>query len=228
MNSITSWHKSDRPREKLMTHGRAVLSNAELIALIIGNGYKEKSAVCLSRELLSQSENNLNKLAKLSLEALKECKGIGHAKAISIIAAFELGRRRSSNNCMPVPNIQSSKSAYNIIKPKLLDLPHEEMWVLLLDRANKLIATENIGKGGISATYSDIRILFQKALSKFTSSIILAHNHPSGNLTPSNSDIHMTKRIQKAGKLLNIELLDHIIIGDNDYFSLLDNGIISK
>jgi len=228
MNSIKSWKESDRPREKLMLHGRSVLSDSELLALIIGNGYKEKSAVCLSRELLSQSENNLNKLAKLPLESLKECKGIGYAKATSIIAAFELGRRRSSKDYIKAQNIQSSKTAYNIIKPKLLDLNHEEMWVLLLDRANKLIATENIGKGGISATYSDIRILFQKAISKFSTSIILAHNHPSGNLKPSSSDIQMTKKIQKAGKLLDIELLDHIIIGDNDYFSLLDNGIISK
>ncbi len=226
MNRIKSWSISDRPREKLMEYGRSFLTDSELLALIIGNGFKDNSAVSLGRELLKKSENNLNILAKSSLDSLMDCKGIGEAKAISIIAAFELGRRRDSYIQKKDKKINSSNVAYSLIRSKLMDLPHEEMWVLLLNRSNQLIGKELIGKGGISATYADIRILYQKAISKFTTSIILAHNHPSGNLLPSESDIKVTKKIKEAGKLLDIDLLDHLIIGDNAYFSFSDEGMI--
>ncbi len=226
MNKIKAWVKEDRPREKLIEKGRLHLTNAELLALIIGNGYKNKSAVSLARDLLSRSSNDLNQLARSQLETLIECKGIGKAKAVSIIAAFELGRRRNSCLEQHIIIIQNSRSAFKVIHSTLMDLQHEEMWVLLLNRSNKLISKDLISKGGVDSTSVDIRILFNKAISKLACSIILVHNHPSGNLTPSDSDIHITNKIKQSGELMEIKLLDHLIVGDNDYFSFSDKGMI--
>ncbi len=226
MEKIKSWSRDDRPREKLIDNGRSNLSNAELIALIIGNGYKDKSAVSLARDLLKQYYYDLNKLAKSSFDELSTCKGIGVAKSVSIIAAFELGRRRNDLKLKKEIIVQNSLTAYNLIQPKLIDLFHEEMWVLLLNRANKLIAIELVSKGGIHATCSDQRIVFNKAISKLASSFILVHNHPSGNLNPSQSDIKLTKKIKMSGDILDIKLLDHLIVVDNDYFSFSDKGIL--
>ena len=226
MNKIKAWSKEDRPREKLIEKGRSVLTDTELLALIIGNGYEDKSAVSLARDLLIRSSNNLNILAKSQLDTLVECKGIGQAKAVSIIAAFELGRRRISQVDQKSVSIQNSQSAFKIIHSRLMDLPHEEMWVLLMNRANRLISIDLISKGGVDATCSDIRILFNKALSKLACSFILVHNHPSGNLSPSESDIQITNKIKKAGELMDIKLLDHLIVGDYDYFSFSDKGMI--
>ena len=226
MDKIKTWSIQDRPREKLIQKGRSILTDAELLALIIGNGYKDRSAVSLARDVLFRSSNNLNLLAKSSLEKLLNCKGIGEAKAVSIIAAFELGRRRMKLDEKKAICIQKSSDAFNFINSRLIDLAHEEMWVIMLNRANKLISAELISKGGIDATCLDSRILFNKALAKLACSFILVHNHPSGNLSPSKSDIQITNKIKKAGEIMDIKLLDHLIVVDNDYFSFSDKGMI--
>jgi len=226
MNKIKSWSKEDRPREKLIEKGRNTLTEAELLALVIGNGYENKSAVSLARDLLFKSSNDLNVLAKSQVESLTECKGIGEAKAVSIIAAFELGRRRIGQEESKKVIIKNSRSAFKVIQSTLMDLQHEEMWVILLNRANKLISTELISVGGLNATCSDLRIIFNKAVLKLASSFILVHNHPSGNLSPSQSDIKITNKIKKSSDIMDIKLLDHLIVVDNDYFSFSDKGMI--
>lgn len=224
--SIKMWAEDDRPREKLMLKGKSALSDAELIAILIGSGYKEKSAVEVSKHILATAENNLNHLAKLNISELTKIKGIGEAKAITLIAALELGRRRKGEPVSEKPILSSSKEAYNIICSELIDLPHEEFWVIYLNRANKLIKKMAIGKGGISGTVADGKIIFKTALELLASSIILCHNHPSGNLQPSKEDKILTQKIKEAGLLLDIQLLDHIIVAANTYFSFADEGIL--
>ena len=224
--SIKDWADDDRPREKLLIKGKGALSDAELIAILIASGNREESAVELSKRILQSLGNNLNRLAKLSVNDLIKFKGIGEAKAICIIASLELGRRRRSADVLEKDKIGGSKDAFQILQLKLEDLPHEEFWVILLNRANKVIDIKLVGRGGVSSTVVDSKVIFSFALESLASGIILAHNHPSGNLKPSNSDIRLTKKLVDAGKIMEVPILDHIIVGDNDYFSFADEGLI--
>lgn len=224
--TIKKWAEEDRPREKLILKGKSALSDAELIAILIGSGSKELSAVELSRKILNQHGNDLNQLAKLTLPDLQKFNGIGEAKAISIISALELGRRRKESEPQKKVQIKASSDAYNIMKPHLLDLSHEEFWAIFLNRSNQVIRTELISSGGVSGTLVDAKILFKKALEHTACSVILAHNHPSGNLSPSRQDIDLTKRLTEAGKALDIPVLDHLIFTDQDYFSFSDESLL--
>lgn len=223
---IKSWAVEDRPREKLLDKGRHILSEAELIAILIGSGNKNETAVELSKRILINANNNLNELSKWSVQELMKFKGIGEAKAISIIAALELGRRRIKTESSKRTKITTSKDAYELMKPCLIDLPHEEFWLLMLNRANLLIKKELISRGGIAGTVVDTKIIFKTAVDNYASSIIVCHNHPSGNLSASEADIKLTKSIKEAGKIMEIPLLDHLIITDNNYYSFGDDGLI--
>src|ERR1035437_2570390 len=224
--TIKSWAEEDRPREKLLSKGRHVLTDAELIAILIGSGSRNETAVELAKRILSQFENNLNAIAKLSVQDLMKFKGIGEAKAISIVAALELGRRRKETETLKREKIISSKDTYDIFRPQFLDLPHEEFHVLLLSRSNIVIRKEFVSRGGVSGTVVDPKIVFKIAVEHLASSIILCHNHPSGNLKPSNEDISLTKKIKEAGTLLEIPILDHLIISHSGYFSFADEGMM--
>jgi DNA repair protein RadC len=224
--SIKDWADDDRPREKLLIKGKGALSDAELVAILIASGNRHESAVELSKRILQSLGNNLNRLAKLSVHDLIKFKGIGEAKAISIIASLELGRRRRSADVLEKDKIGGSKDAFQILQLKLEDIPHEEFWIVLLNRANKVIDTKLVGRGGVSSTVVDSKVIFSFALESLASGIILGHNHPSGNLKPSNSDLRLTKKIVDAGKIMEVPVLDHIIVGDNDYFSFADEGLI--
>ncbi|MEN8928233.1 MAG: DNA repair protein RadC [Flavobacteriales bacterium] len=224
--SIKNWSEDDQPREKLMKLGRQVLSDAELLAILIGSGSRNETAIELCKRILHNSSNNINELAKLSVNDLMKFKGIGEAKAISIIAAMELGRRRKSEGIIEKVKVGASKDLYHYIRPILEDLPHEEFWIVMLNRANKIIDKQLIGRGGISETTADIKLIFKNAIESLASGIILAHNHPSGNLKPSQSDISLTKKITNAASLFDIKVWDHLIIGDGNYFSFADEGLI--
>lgn len=224
--SIKAWAEEDRPREKLNAQGRRALSDAELIAILIGSGNRDESAVELSKRILHHYGNDLNKLGKVSVNELSRFKGIGEAKAISIIAALELGRRRSDTETKVADVITGSHSAWQILRRHLVDLNHEEFWILLLSRNNKVIAKELISKGGLSGTVADPKIIFSIALQHQASSIILAHNHPSGNLKPSQQDIDLTKKLYQAGKILDINVFDHLIITDDGFLSFADEGLL--
>lgn len=221
--TIKSWAIEDRPREKLILQGKAVLTDAELIAILIGSGTKNESAVELSKRILNSVNNNINELAALTLEQLNEFKGIGEARAVSIITALELGKRRHFEQVEQKPIIKSSKDAFQIMQPIIGELEHEEFWVLYLNNSNKVIAKKQLSKGGITATMVDVRLLFKKALALTTIGVIVCHNHPSGKLTPSKSDELLTQKIREAGQTLDIKLLDHLIITQKDYFSFADN-----
>jgi DNA repair protein RadC len=223
---ILSWAEEDRPREKLMLKGKAALSDAELIAILIGSGTRELSAVDLSKIILQSVGNNLNELAKLSVNDLMKFKGIGDAKAISIVSALELGRRRKESEVVKRHKITSSADAYDAIRPHLLDLSHEQFWILLLNRANEVIRPIQISAGGVSGTVADPKMIFKAAIEHLASSIILVHNHPSGNLTPSQADKELTKKVTESGRLLDTPVLDHLIFGDNGYYSFADNGMM--
>ena len=220
--SIKSWAEDDRPREKFMAKGRSALSDAELIAILIGSGNKNESAVELSKKILSSVGNNLNRLGQLSLNDLMKFKGIGEAKAISIFSALELGRRRKTLGDDKTVKIESSITAFEALYPYLADLDHEQFYTMLLNRSNKVIDIVKISQGGVSGTVADSKLIFKSAVEKLASGIILAHNHPSGNLSPSQADITLTRKLQEAGKLLDISVLDHIIIANNEYFSFAD------
>ncbi len=225
--SIKSWAEDDRPREKMLRRGKQNLSDVELLAILIGSGSREETAVGLSQRILKSVENNLNELGKGSLAELMRFKGIGEAKAITIAAALELGRRRQLSEHIDRTQILSSKDGYNCIAPILMDLGHEEFWIILLNRANKVIGKEQISSGGVSGTVVDAKIIFRKALEVApASSIILCHNHPSGSLKPSQADIDITKKLKQAGETLDISVLDHLIIAENGYYSFADDGRI--
>ncbi|HLN21827.1 MAG TPA: DNA repair protein RadC [Bacteroidales bacterium] len=223
---ITDWAVEDRPREKLIEKGISSLSDAELLAILINSGTKDKSAVDLGRELLSMVNNNLNTLGKLSISDLKKLHGIGTARAVAIAAALELGRRRKISEIPDVPQIKCSKDVASIFQPLLSDLSHEEFWVLFLNRSNKVIGRMKLSQGGISGTVTDVRLIMKRAVDCLASGIIVCHNHPSGNLNPSDSDSNITKKIKDAGNLLEIQLLDHLIIADKEYYSFADNGML--
>ena len=222
--TIKNWAEEDRPREKLMLKGKAALSDAELIAILIGSGNRELSAVELSKYILSQFQNDLNLLAKLSVADLQKFKGIGEAKAIAIISALELGRRRKEAHVPIKIKINSALDIYELMKPNLLDLQHEEFWVVLLNRSNIVMKKTSISSGGVSGTVADPKIIFRAALEQLASSIIMIHNHPSGNTRPSDADISLTWKMKDAGKIMEIPVLDHIIFTNNGYFSFADEG----
>ncbi len=224
---ISSWAEDDRPREKLLLKGKGQLSKAELIAILIASGNREESAVELSKRILSSVDNNLAELSKLSVNELCKFKGIGTAKAISIVAALEIGRRRRADDVIQKKKkINSSKDVYDTFYADLSDKHYEEFWILLLDRANQIIKKINISEGGLSGTVADPKKIFKLALENNSSSIILAHNHPSNNLKPSDNDIKLTKSISSAGRTLEISVLDHIIVGSDNYFSFADESMI--
>lgn len=224
--NIKDWAEEDRPREKLLKNGSRSLTDAELIAILIGSGNTEETAVELSKRILSTSGNNLNELGRKSIDYLKSFKGIGEAKAITIVAALELGKRRKEAGVFSKKTITVSNDAFEYFLPALGDLNHEEFWVLLLDRGNKIQDSFRISQGGISGTIIDVRIILKPALEKQSSNIILCHNHPSGTLYPSQADRQITTKIKDAAKLMDISVLDHIIIGQNKYFSFADEGIL--
>lgn len=225
--SIKTWAEEDRPREKLELKGRQSLTDAELIAILIATGNKEESAVGLSRRILLEANNDLNQLARYSIKDFNRFKGIGDAKAISIIAALEIGRRRKEHNSIEMTKVLSSADAYRLIYPYFADLQHEEFWIILLNRSNKLISISPISKGGVSGTVADPKIVFKIALEKLASSIILCHNHPSGSIKPSDADIALTKKMSAAGSLLDIVVADHVIAGDKDFYSFADEGMMA-
>lgn len=224
--SIKEWAVEDRPREKMLAKGIRSLSEAELIAILIGSGSMDESAVELSRRLLASVNNNLNELGKKTIIDLKKFKGIGEVKAITIMAALEMGRRRKESEPDEKPKVVTSADAAAIFKPLLSDLPHEEFWVMLLNRNNIFIDKHMVSQGGLSGTVIDVRIILKLALENRACSIILCHNHPSGNLVPSEADKEITKKIKEAGKHMDIPVLDHLIIGNDAYFSFADEGQI--
>lgn len=225
IKGIRSWAEDDRPREKLLLKGKSVLSDAELIAILIGSGSADETAVALSKRILQSLNNNLSELGKLSVKDLTKFKGIGEAKAISIISALELGRRRNDTEPEKRVRITDSHTAFQTIYPHLSDLNHEEFWVIFLNRANAVIGKQNVSKGGVSGTVVDPKVVFKMAVQFPASGIILAHNHPSGNLKPSQADHQITRKLKEAGKALDIPVLDHLIIGDGNYFSFVDEGV---
>ena len=224
--SIKQWAEEDKPREKLLLKGKSVLSDAELIAILIGMGTQGISAVALSKNILAAYSHDLNEMGRVSVADLMKFKGIGEAKAITILAALELGRRRQVTKIKERPKITSSEDAYQCLYAEMEDLNHEEFKVLLLNRNNQVTKMETISIGGVAGTVVDPKVIFKRALDAQASSIILSHNHPSGNLKPSQQDIDVTKKLVQAGKTLEINVLDHIIISDKGYFSFLDEGLV--
>jgi DNA repair protein RadC len=224
--NLKSLAQDDRPREKLVAHGRQSLSDAELLAIILGSGNKTETAVQLAQRMLHQNKNNINEVAKLSLNDLKKFKGIGIVKAINIAASFELGRRKSDLDSLERIKITSSKTAYQLFQKRLSDLPHEEFWLLILNRANQVIKEEFISKGGISGTIVDVRLICKSAIENNASGIIIAHNHPSGQIIPSKQDKEITIKLKSALILFDVSLLDHLIIGDLNYFSFADENLL--
>lgn len=224
--SIKNWNEDDRPREKLLLKGRIALSDAELIAILISSGSRNESAVSLSQRILASVGNNLTELGLLSIPQLMEFKGIGEAKAISIAAAMELGRRRRTGEALERKKITSSNSVFEYIQPIIGELPHEEFWVLYLNNSNKIIKSAQLSKGGITGTVVDVRLAFKEALQLGAVGIILAHNHPSGTLKPSQADVQLTKKLKIAGESLDIKVLDHLIITEKAYFSFADENML--
>ncbi len=227
--TIKSWAEDDRPREKLLNKGKSALSDSELIAILIRSGSRELSAVDLSKRLLAKAGNNLNQLARMSVEEMTkapELKGLGETKAITILAALELGARRQQSEALFKDQVTNSKTLYEILKPRMADLAHEEFWVIYLNKANKILHFEQSSKGGITGTVADVKIIFKRALELLASNIILAHNHPSGNKQPSQQDIQLTKKMKDTGRIMDIEVLDHIIVCETDYFSFADEGMM--
>jgi len=224
--SIKNWSEDDRPREKLLHKGRSALSDAELIAILIGSGNREDSAVGLSKRILASSSNNLSELGKLSIKDLMKFKGIGEAKAVSIIAALEIGRRRNGGDTLSRKRITSSCSVFDLLQPVIGDLPHEEFWVVYLNNSNKVLEKQQLSKGGITGTLVDIRLVLKTALELNAVGLILAHNHPSGTLRPSRSDKQLTQKLKIAAASLDVKVLDHIIVTEKAYFSFADDGLL--
>lgn len=226
MKSIKSWAEEDRPREKMLAKGKEALSNAELIAILIGSGNSKETAVDLSKRILHDSKDNLIELSRLSINDLMKYNGIGEAKAVTIAAALELGRRRRFSEALEKPSIKNSQIAYECFYAHLSDLDHEQFWIMLLNNANKVIKLEKIGVGGMTGTTADPKKIFKSALENNAASVMLCHNHPSGNVIPSNADKQITNNLVKAGHFLEIKILDHIIIGNDNYFSFADEGLL--
>jgi DNA repair protein RadC len=224
--SIRNWAEDDRPREKLMLKGKNSLSDAELLAILLGTGNRNESAVDVAKGLLHEVNDNLIELSRQGVADLTRIKGIGKAKAIIIIAAMELGRRRNEAEVIVKQKITSSRDAYELLHSSIGDLPYEEFWIIMLNKANKVVKKCSISEGGVSGTVVDPKKIFKIALDHHASSIILGHNHPSGNIQPSEADHKITKKIKDAGMMLDVAVLDHLIIGDDRYFSYADEGIL--
>lgn len=224
--TIKNWATGDRPREKLIAKGRLSLTDAELLAILIGSGSTKESAVDLCKRILSATQNNLNQLGKMSLKQLTSFNGIGEAKALTIIAAMELGRRRRGEETIEKVKITSSSLVFEVLQPVIGELDHEEFWILYLNNSNKIIEQFQISKGGITGTLVDVRITLRKALELGAVSLILAHNHPSGNLNPSEADKQLTRKLKTAAESLDIKILDHIIVTEKSYFSFADEGLL--
>ncbi|MEP7196896.1 MAG: DNA repair protein RadC [Saprospiraceae bacterium] len=225
--SIKNWAEDDRPREKLVQKGKHALSNSELLAIILGSGSRNQSAVDLAKEILESCQNNLIELSKLNIEQLSKFKGVGPAKAIDIIAALELGNRRQKSEALQRKAISCSKDSFDVLRSSMQELNKEESWVIFLNRSNAVISVEKISSGGITSTVIDPRVVFKKALELQATSIILSHNHPSGQLQPSQADRDITKKIKQGGLSLDIQLLDHLIISERGYYSFADEGQLS-
>jgi len=223
---INQWAEEDKPREKLLSKGRSALSDAELIGILLSTGNRDMNAVDLGKVILNSVDNDLNELAKLSVKDLEKFKGIGEAKAISIISALELGRRRKNTDTPSKPKLQSSNQVYELMKPVLLDLEHEEFWVIFMNQSGALIKHERISAGGVSGTVVDVRMIMKSAIEVLASSIILVHNHPSGNLKASVQDERITKQMIEAGKFMQISIADHLIFSNNGYLSFRDEGMM--
>lgn len=223
---IQDWAKADRPREKLMQKGSTVLTEAELLGILIGSGTKKVSAVNLAQLILKHYDNNLNLLAKCSVKELQRFKGIGEAKAITIVSAMELGRRRKDQDIAPRPRFYDASSIYHFIRPELEDKPIEEFWIILVNRANYLVKKQFISSGGLTTTLADPKLVFRAALDYQAAGIVLVHNHPSGNPEPSDKDIALTKKLIEGGKFLDITVLDHIIVAGSTYFSFADDKLL--
>lgn len=224
--SIKNWSDDDKPREKLVQKGKSVLSDAELIAILIGSGSRNESAVELSKRILASVNNNLNELGKLSIKQLMQFKGIGEAKAVTIAAALEMGRRRRGEEASRISKISSSKDVFELLQPLLGELPHEEFWIVYLNYSNKVVHSAQLSKGGITGTLVDVRLVLKQALELGAVGLILAHNHPSGGLKPSTADKQITQKLQKAAEALDIKVLDHLIITQREYFSFADENIM--
>lgn len=222
--SIKQWKEDDRPREKMLLKGKSSLSDAELLTILIGSGTKKESALSLSKRILLRYQNNLNALAKQSPFDLMQFKGIGKAKSVGIITALELGRRRIAAPASEKKKVSSSKNVFDLMQPLIGELAHEEFWIIYLNNANKIQDKTQLSIGGITATLVDVRLIFKKGISLGATSIILCHNHPSGNLTPSSADIQLTEKIIKGGKILDIKVLDHIIVSEEGYYSFADEN----
>ena len=226
--TVKEWAAEDRPREKLMARGPKALSDAELLAIMLGSGTRNLSVVELSRKILESSRNSLHELGQRGVPELMKLKGVGEAKAMIIVAALELGRRRGSSTIPERPQITSSRHVFDLMYAHFADLPHEEFWVLLLNRANKLIRKDRVSQGGLTATVTDIRIILKLALDHQASSLVLCHNHPSGNLQASNADIDITAQITKGANIFDIYVVDHLIFASTNYYSFTDNGLITN
>ena len=224
--SLKSLAEDDRPREKFLLKGKAVLSDSELLAIILGSGNNEESAVELARRILASVGNSWQQLSILSVKELMKFKGIGEAKAIAVATALEIGRRKSSQDVPDKISISGSEEAYKVFLPHLSDLRTEEFWAVYLNHKNQIVYKSQLSKGGITGTLVDVRVLFKMALEHFATSVIVAHNHPTGNLKPSDADLKITKNIQQAGDLLNIKLMDHLIVGENSFFSFKDQNLL--
>jgi DNA repair protein RadC len=224
--SIKNWSQDDQPREKLRDKGKTFLSDAELVAILIGSGNREESAVDLCKRILASVDNNLNALGKLSIKQLMEFKGIGEAKAITIAAALELGRRRRVEDSVRLEKITSSQSVFEVMQPVLGELPHEEFWILYLNNSNKIIQKNQLSKGGITGTLVDVRLVLKNALETGATALILCHNHPSGTLKPSQADKDITQKLKTAAQSLDIKVLDHLIITEKAYFSFADESML--
>ena len=224
--TIKSWALDDRPREKLLAKGKSALSNAELIAILIGSGNRDESAVGLAKRILQSVGGKINELAKMPVEKLMSFRGIGEAKAISILTALELGNRREQQPVVEIAKINTSKDVFTLMKPVLHDKSYEEFWIIYLNNSNKILAKQLCSMGGITSTIVDVRLLYKRALELSAVGVIVCHNHPSGNVQPSISDRELTDKIKQAGDSLDIQLLDHLIIGEKSYFSFADHGEI--
>jgi len=224
--SIKNWSQDDQPREKLLYKGKATLSDAELVAILIGSGSKEESAVELCKRILASVDNNLSALGKLSIKQLMEFKGIGEAKAITIVAALELGRRRRGEEALEQKKITSSTSVFELMQPIIGELPHEEFWIIYMNNSNKVIQKNQLSKGGITGTLVDVRLALKTAIEVGAVGLILVHNHPSGTLKPSQADKQITQKLKIAGESLDIKVLDHLIITEKAYFSFADENLI--
>jgi DNA repair protein RadC len=223
---IKDWHEGERPRERLMMKGATALSDAELVAILLHSGTRNQTVIDLARNIMSLAHNNLTELGKLDLKQLRSIKGVGFAKGLTLLAALELGRRRGMSQPMERPVITKAADVQHIIGPLLSDLPYEEFWVLALNQAGRLIDKQKIGHGGLSATMADTRIVFKFALETSATRLLLVHNHPSGEKNPSKDDINLTLHLQNAGNILNINIVDHVIIAGNNYFSFKDEGLL--